>query len=232
MAETHCVDETELDHWGRLLGRIKSAEATVGVMGLGYVGLPLGVAFAQRGFSVIGFDVNKAKVAGLTVGQSYVLDVASDQLAEVVSQRKFTAVSDTEPLRSADAIIICVPTPFAVDMAPDLSYVENAAHGVAQVLRRGQLIILESTTYPGTTEELLLPILEGTGLKLHEDFEVAFSPERIDPGNPTFRVENTPKVVGGLGERAGDLAAALYGEVVERVVQVDSPRDAEMAKLI
>lgn len=220
------------DPWVGLLELIESCSATVAVIGLGYVGLPLAVAFARKGFQVIGFDVDKAKVASLAAGRSYVLDVRSSDLAEVLSSGKFVPTADTAELQSADAIVVCVPTPFAVDLAPDLSYIENAARAIAGVLRRGQLIILESTTYPGTTEELLVPILETSGLKLHEDFEVAFSPERIDPGNPTYGVENTPKVVGGLGPGAGNLAAALYGAVVEKVIKVGSPRDAEMAKLI
>ena len=229
---THAAASASSQCWCQLLDRMNSAQATVGIIGLGYVGLPLAVAFARKGIRVVGFDVDKTKVGGLAAGQSYVLDVPSAELAEVVSKDTFTATADIEALRSADAIIICVPTPFAVDRAPDLSYIENAGHAIAKILRHGQLIILESTTYPGTTEELLVPILEETGLKVHEDFEVAFSPERIDPGNTTYHVENTAKVVGGLGDTAGDLAAALYGSVVEKVVKVDSPRDAEMAKLI
>lgn len=219
-------------HWVALRKRIEDHSAVVAVIGLGYVGLPLAVAFAKEGFPVIGFDVDKSKVAKLNSGQSYVLDVPSSDVAEVIAAGKFTTTADVAKLGEADTVSICVPTPFAVDLAPDLSYIEKAAQSLAAVLRPGQLIILESTTYPGTTEERLIPILETSGLKLHDDFEVAFSPERIDPGNPTFRVENTPKVVGGLGEQAGDLAVALYGAIVEKVVRVDSPRDAEMAKII
>lgn len=223
---------TQAGGWDNLLKNFKTAQATVGIIGLGYVGLPLAVAFGNKGFSVVGFDVDDSKINSLNSGRSYVLDVPSEALNDVVSKKKFTATTDIEMLRAADGIIICVPTPFAVDLAPDLSYIEHAAKDIAKILRKGQLVVLESTTYPGTTEELLVPILEGSGLKLHEDFEVAFSPERIDPGNPKYHVENTPKVVGGLGERAGDLAAEMYGAAIEKIVRVDSPREAEMAKLI
>ncbi len=218
--------------WENTLERIKTGTARVAVIGLGYVGLPLATAFARKGFHVIGFDVDSEKVSALTDGRSYVLDVPSDTVAEVVGSGAFEPTSDAQALRGADAIVICVPTPFTVDRAPDLSYIESAAKTIASVLEPPCLIVLESTSYPGTTEELLVPILESSGRKLHEDFEVAFSPERVDPGNKRYHIENTPKVVGGLGNRAGDLACALYGSVVDKVVRVDSPRDAEMAKLI
>jgi UDP-N-acetyl-D-glucosamine dehydrogenase len=226
------IGNSNTEKWNGLLHRIENANACVIVMGLGYVGLPLALAFARRGFQVVGFDVNRNKVSQLMSGHSYVLDVRSETLREILSTGKFEATSDIDVLSSGDVIIICVPTPFAVDMAPDLSYIENAARAIADKLKTGQMIVLESTTYPGTTEELLVPILESKGKKLHKDFEVAFSPERIDPGNPTYHVENTPKVIGGLGKTAGDLASALYGSIVEKVVRVDSPREAEMAKLI
>ena len=218
--------------WNQLKDRIHAKQATVCVLGLGYVGLPLSVAFAKKGFSVLGFDVNEEKVAELKAGHSYIIDVQSSDIAQTTEQQKFTATSSADDLRRADAIIICVPTPCQRNRTPDLSYIESAARIISGILRPGQLIVLESTTYPGTTEELLLPILEQSGLSLYEDFQVAFSPERIDPGNPNFHVENTPKVVGGLGNTAGNLACALYDSVVEYVVRVDSPREAEMTKLI
>lgn len=224
--------EVKSSCWEKLIDRINNRTATVCVMGLGYVGLPLALAFARKGFHVIGFDVDKTKTSRLMTGQSYVLDVPSSEVSDALAKGTFKATSDVQQLESADTISICVPTPFAVDMAPDLTYIESAARSIAGILQPGRLVVLESTTYPGTTEELLVPILESSGLKLHKDFEVAFSPERIDPGNPTYHIENTPKVVGGLGERAGELAALLYGSIVEKVIRVDSPREAEMAKLI
>lgn len=227
-----CVDKSEDKIWQETLDRIRSGKAKIAVIGLGYVGLPLAIAFARKGFSVIGFDVDENKISSLLQGNSYVLDVPSDAVARTVDSRTFQPTSDPEALRGVDAIVICVPTPFTVDRAPDLSYVEAAAKTVASVLEPPCLVVLESTSYPGTTEELLVPILESSGLKLHTDFEVAFSPERVDPGNKLYHIENTPKVVGGLGVRAGELACALYGSIVDKVVRLDSPRDAEMAKLI
>lgn len=218
--------------WTDLLTRVQTIQAKVGILGLGYVGLPLAVAFARRGFTVTGFDVSEQKIADLQIGRSYIMDVPSVDLTALVAKDAFHASFDIAPLREMDAIIICVPTPCKKNKEPDMSYIESAARHVAKILRPGQLIVLESTTYPGTTEEILVPILEATGLKLFEHFLVAFSPERIDPGNPTFHVENTPKVVGGLGRMAGEITSALYGAVVERVVRVDSPKEAEMAKLI
>lgn len=218
--------------WPALLERIHSAHATVGVIGLGYVGLPLAMAFAQRGFQVIGFEVSEPKVAELMQGQSYILDVPSTTVATCIEQKTFVATTQTEALRAADAIIICVPTPCKRNREPDLSYIESAVRSIARILRPGQVIVLESTTYPGTTEELMVPLLTQTGLALYDDFQVAFSPERIDPGNPTYHVENTPKVVGGLGSVAGDLTCALYGSIIDHIVRVQSPREAEMAKLI
>jgi UDP-N-acetyl-D-glucosamine dehydrogenase len=227
-----CVDTSEDKVWQETLDRIRSGKAKIAVIGLGYVGLPLAIAFARKGFSVIGFDVDEKKIASLLQGNSYVLDVPSDAVARAVGSRTFQPTCNPEALRGVDAIVICVPTPFTVDRAPDLSYVESAAKTVASILKPPCLVVLESTSYPGTTEELLVPILESSGLKLHTDFEVAFSPERVDPGNKLYHIENTPKVVGGLGERAGELACALYGSIVDKVVRLDSPRDAEMAKLI
>ena len=220
------------DTWNDLQARIGARQATVCVVGLGYVGLPLAVAFARHGFSVLGFEVSAQRVAQLMGGNSYILDVPATLLGALVRDGQFRATTEAAELRAADVIIICVPTPCQRGREPDLSYIQSAAETIARVLRPGQLVILESTTYPGTTEELLLPILEGSGLLPYEQFQVAFSPERIDPGNPTYQVENTPKVVGGLGPTAGDLACALYGAIIEKVLRVRSPREAEMTKLI
>ncbi|HEY3376648.1 MAG TPA: nucleotide sugar dehydrogenase [Armatimonadota bacterium] len=224
--------EASISLWATLAHRIETMQATVAVIGLGYVGLPLSVAFARKGFSVIGFDANAQKVEALQDGQSYILDVPSTDISAIRDAQRFQATDDAAALRTADALIICVPTPCQRNREPDLSYIHQAAETIADHLRPGQLVILESTTYPGTTEELLVPILERSGLRCGESFQVAFSPERIDPGNPTFHVENTPKVVGGLGAVAGELASALYGMIIERIIHVDSPREAEMAKLI
>ncbi len=218
--------------WEDLSRRIHSAHATVGVLGLGYVGLPLATAFARKGFSVIGFDISPEKVAALQAGQSYVMDVSSTELGELMSRGSFTATDCPSSLHAADVLIICVPTPCKRNREPDLSFIEQASALAASVLRPGQLVILESTTYPGTTEEVMVPHLLQSGLRLDEDFLVAFSPERIDPGNPHYTVENTPKIVGGLGMWAGELASAVYEAVTARVVRVSSPREAEMAKLV
>ncbi len=224
--------ETMSEPWDALRERIATRQATVAIVGLGYVGLPLAMAFVNGGFPVIGFDINVTKITTLSSGASDILDVPSAQVREAIGAGRLQVTTEPAPLREADVIIICVPTPCYRNRQPDLTYIENAAKMLAQVVRRGQLIVLESTTYPGTTEELLLPILTTSGLHEGDDLLVAFSPERVDPGNPTFYVENTPKVVGGLGPMAGDLAGTLYGTVVERIVRVDSPREAEMAKLI
>ncbi len=229
---TMALDPTATARWAELATRIDAAQATVAVIGLGYVGLPLAMAFARRGFSVLGYDVSEGRIGTLAGGGSYILDVPADTVAAMTEAGRFRATDHPAALREADAIIICVPTPCQRNRQPDLSFIESASRTIAGILRRGQLIILESTTYPGTTQELMVPILESGGLQVGSDVQVAFSPERIDPGNPQFGVENTPKVVGGLGETAGALAAALYGAVIERVVRVDSPREAEMAKLI
>jgi len=218
--------------WSDVLARIQTKQAKVGVIGLGYVGLPLAVAFARGGFSVTGFDLHEQKIADLQGGCSYIFDVPSSEVRRLMADARFYATTDVSALREMDALIICVPTPCKKNKAPDLSYVESAAHSIATILRQGQLVVLESTTYPGTTEELLVPVLESAGLKLFEHFQVAFSPERIDPGNPTYHVENTPKIVGGLGKIAGEITAALYGSVIEQIIRVDGPREAEMAKLI
>jgi len=215
-----------------LAARIADKSARVAVIGLGYVGLPLAVGFARAGYPVLGLDVDELKIAALSASHSYIQDVDSADLAAVVRAGRFVAGSDYDLLRDADAIFICVPTPFDAMKAPDLIYVEQAAQGIAPRLHAGHLVILQSTTYPGTTEEFVLPILEGSGLKAGADFHLAFSPERINPGDQQFTVENTPKVVGGLTPRCAELAHSLLAQLFAHVHVVSSPRTAEMTKLL
>jgi UDP-N-acetyl-D-glucosamine dehydrogenase len=215
----------------------------VGIIGCGYVGLPLALRFADVGQSVTGFDLDKAKVDKLNAGQSYIQHIPADRIREHVHAKHFHATTDFAKLREMDAVLICVPTPLDERREPDLSYVENTAKAVAPNLQRGQLIILESTTYPGTTEELVLPILEKGGLRcpiakgagsehVLTDFYLAFSPEREDPGNKHYGLAQIPKVVGGVNPPSGRAAAGLYAQIVSRVVPVSSTRAAEMVKLL
>jgi UDP-N-acetyl-D-glucosamine dehydrogenase len=215
-----------------LLARIKSKKAVVGVVGLGYVGLPLVKAFLKKGFRVLGFDVDARKVEMLNKGRSYIKHVTTSELRRFLSTKAFAATTDFARLAEADAILICVPTPLDAHRNPDLSYVLDTTTTIARHLRKGQLVVLESTTYPGTTDEEMLPILEAGGLKAGKDFFLAFSPERENPGDPVFSAENTPKVVGGLTKDCLALADALYGQVVGRTVPVSSTRVAESAKLL
>ena len=215
-----------------LLKRIENKQARLGVIGLGYVGLPLAVEFARAGFHVVGFDVDKSKVEALNAGKSYIPDVPSEHVADVVKAGLFTATLDEKALADVDIIDICVPTPLRKTRDPDLSYVVQAVETTARVLRKGQLVILESTTYPGTTDEVVQPVLEAKGLKAGEDFYLAFSPERVDPGNPTFQTKNIPKVVGGNNEASATAAVAFYRQVIDTVVPVTSTRVAEMVKLL
>jgi UDP-N-acetyl-D-glucosamine dehydrogenase len=203
---------------------------TIGIVGLGYVGLPLAVAFAEAGERVIGVDTSVAKVASIRRGESYIEDIPSEQLAAVRSQLE--ATTRTSRLALADAIIICVPTPLTPNREPDLGPLLAAATAVSDVLQAGQLVVLESTTYPGTTREKLLPILEETGLQAGTDFYLAFSPERVDPGNETYHLGNVPKIIGGLTPGCAARAEAVYGRICETVVPVSTPEVAEMAKLL
>jgi UDP-N-acetyl-D-glucosamine dehydrogenase len=214
------------------LDRIRSKQARIGVIGLGYVGLPLAVEFARAGFEVTGFDVDAVKTAQVCAGKSYIPDVAEADLAAAVRAGKLRATSDMSQLGAMDAIDICVPTPLRKTKDPDLSYVVLAVEAVAATLRRGQLVILESTTYPGTTDEVVQPMLEAKGLKADVDFLLAFSPERVDPGNQTFTTRTIPKIVGGVGPASTEAASALYGATVDHVVPVSSTRVAEMVKLL
>ncbi len=206
--------------------------ARVGVVGLGYVGLPLVVEFARGGFASVGFEVDQNKAATINAGQSYIGDIDSATVRELVEGKRLCATTDFDHLKACDAVIICVPTPLRKTKEPDISYIMAAAEEIKQRLRRGQLIILESTTYPGTTDEVLLPMFEETGLKLDEDFLLAFSPERVDPGNAQFQTANIPKVVGGVTEDSTVAAAHLYSHIVKDVYAVSSARVAEAAKLL
>jgi len=216
--------------------RLASGRATIGVVGLGYVGLPLTVAYANQGASVIGFDVNHERVEQLNGGGNYIQDVNDEALKEAVKQGRFHACSTFDSVAEADVVFICVPTPVGEHKDPDTSYIENAACSIAQGLRAGQLVVLKSTTYPTTTEELVQPILEEAaqerGLTLGRDYFLAFSPERIDPGNTTYTTENTPVVVGGVTEACTELAALAVQQIVSDVHTVSSPRVAEMEKLL
>jgi UDP-N-acetyl-D-glucosamine dehydrogenase len=211
---------------------IKNHRAGVGVIGLGYVGLPLATEFAHKGFKVFGFEVDERKAAEINAGRSYIGDVGSELIKESVDADRLRATTDFDHLRECDAIIICVPTPLRKTKEPDISYIMSAAEEIKKRLRRGQLVILESTTYPGTTDEVLLPMFEETGLKLDEDFLLAFSPERVDPGNPQYQTHNIPKVVGGVTDDSTEAAAGLYSQIVKDVHGVSSARVAEAAKLL
>lgn len=215
-----------------LISRITNKQAHVGVIGLGYVGLPLLVEFASKGFKGTGFEVDETKAKQINAGSSYIGDVPSNKLKEAVDAKRLTATTDFNHLADCDAIIICVPTPLRKTKEPDVSYILAASEQIAKRLRRGQLIILESTTYPGTTDEVLLPMFEEKGLKLDEDFLLAFSPERVDPGNPQFLTHNIPKVVGGVTPDSTLVAAHLYSQIVNDVYSVSSARVAEAAKLL
>jgi UDP-N-acetyl-D-glucosamine dehydrogenase len=217
--------------YSRLHEAIRTRTATFGVIGLGYVGLPLGTAFANVGFNVIGFDVNAHTVDRLNTGSSHIADVPTATIRELIEVERFAATTDMNRLAEADVISICVPTPLSKTRDPDISFVAAATEQLAHTLRRGQVIILESTTYPGTTREVILPQLEATGLKAGEDFFLAFSPERIDPGNPRYGITNTPKVVGGLESQSTELATLFYQQAIETVIPVSSPESAEMVKL-
>jgi UDP-N-acetyl-D-glucosamine dehydrogenase len=216
----------------QLMERLRLRTATIGVIGLGYVGLPLAETFARGGFRVIGFDVDEEKVARLKAGESYIRHISSQRIGELRDSGRFWATFEPADLANANAIVICVPTPLTDAREPDLSYIENTGKMIRSHLRAGQLVVLESTTYPGTTEELLRPILEESGLRAGRDFFLAFSPEREDPGNPHFSTRNIPKVVGGMDAVSRDLAVALYEPCVTGVVPVSSTRVAEACKIL
>jgi UDP-N-acetyl-D-glucosamine dehydrogenase len=211
---------------------IKSRKAKTGVIGLGYVGLPLAVEFGRVGYEAIGFDLDARKVNAINEGRSYIDDVPTAHVAELKAANRLRATTNFDALAEVDTINICVPTPLRKTKDPDMSYIVTAAEEIAKRLRPGQLVILESTTYPGTTDELVLPMLEKGGLKAGKDFFLAFSPERVDPSNRSFNTHNIPKVIGGMTEDCTALASALYDGAIKTIVPVSSPRVAEMVKLL
>lgn len=217
----------------KILEKIRKKEINVGVVGLGYVGLPLAVEKAKAGFKTIGFDVQKAKVDLVNKGHNYIGDVVDDDLKEIVEKGMLKATTDFSFVKDVDFIAICVPTPLDSHQQPDISYVESSAKEIAKHIKKGTMVVLESTTYPGTTEELFKPILESSGLKCGTDFYLGFSPERVDPGNKQFKTKNTPKVVGAIGENAREVIAEMYRSVLDGDVhEVSSPAVAEMEKIL
>ena len=215
----------------RILERIEKREARVGVVGLGYVGLPLAIVFADAGFEVVGLDVDQARVEAINRGESHVEDVSASVVADYVDAGKFSATTNFEVLETCDTILICVPTPLRKTRDPDMAFVVQAAQDVAARLRPGQLIVLESTSYPGTTRDLLVPLVEARGLTVGRDVFLAFSPERVDPGRIDWTTKNTPKVVGGMTTMCLDVATAFYEAAIETVVPVSSPEAAELTKI-
>jgi UDP-N-acetyl-D-glucosamine dehydrogenase len=216
----------------QLLQKIQSKAATVGVIGLGYVGLPLALVFEEAGFPVLGFDVDAKKPDALLRGESYIKHIGPDRVAAAFARGRISATTDFSRLSRCDAILICVPTPLGRHREPDITYIQRTAEAITAHSRRGQLVILESTTYPGTTREEILPRLEAKGLKCGTDVFIAFSPEREDPGNPTFHTQNIPKVVGGIDAASGDVAEALYAAALEKVIRVSTAEVAESGKLL
>ena len=212
--------------------KIDSRKARVGIIGLGYVGLPLAVEFARAGFDVTGFDVDASKVTELNAGRSYILDVKNEEVADGVNAGRLRATTDMSKLADMDVVDICVPTPLRKTKDPDMSFVVSAAEQIAKYIHPGMLIVLESTTYPGTTAEVLQPMFEAKGLTVGKDFFLAFSPERVDPANEKYTTRNTPKVVGGTTPACSEVAVALYSSAVDTVVPVSSTQVAEMVKLL
>jgi UDP-N-acetyl-D-glucosamine dehydrogenase len=215
-----------------LLEKIQSRTARTGVVGLGYVGLPLAVELGKAGFHATGIDLDERKIQSIVQGRSYIPDVPTADVLALTKAGKLDATTDFSIVKELDTINICVPTPLRKTKDPDMSYIVSAVEAIAKYLHPGMLIVLESTTYPGTTDEVVQPLLEATGLKAGVDFFIAFSPERVDPGNPTFQTHNVPKVVGGLTPDCSKLAAALYGTAIQTIVPVSSTRVAEMVKLL
>ena len=219
-------------NYAELMKKIKNKKAVVGIIGLGYVGLPLAVCFAKNGFNVVGIDIDKQRIEKIKKGISYILDVNMDDLKQVVRKKKFNPTTDFTSIRSLDAVIICVPTPLGINREPDVSYIREAVSRIKDNIKKGQVVILESTTYPGTTREILLPVLESGGLKEGKDFYLAFSPERIDPGNEIYKTQNTPKIIGGLSPGSTRIAGFLYEQIITQVIPVSSASAAEMVKLL
>jgi len=217
---------------GQVIEKILRKKALIGIIGMGYVGLPLVLRFCEEGFRVLGFDVDSKKVAQLKRGKSYLKSIPPSRISQIVRNGLLDVTDDFSRLAKPDCIIICVPTPLTEKMEPDLQYIEKTTEAIRDHLRKEQLIILESTSYPGTTEELILPQLESTGLKVGKDFFLAYSPEREDPGSKRFTTSQIPKVVAGVTPSCKKIAATLYGQVIQKVVPVSSPRVAELTKLL
>ncbi|MCM8781660.1 MAG: nucleotide sugar dehydrogenase [Candidatus Omnitrophica bacterium] len=218
---------------GKILRKkILHKKAKIGVIGLGYVGLPLAVEFAKKGFEVVGIEVDSYRIKSIKKKQSYILDVTREDIKAIVDARLFSVTSDYSVIKKMDIIIICVPTPLRKTKEPDISYIIDATEGIAKYKRSNQLIILESTTYPGTTEEVVLPILERSGLRLDRDFFLAFSPERVDPGNIKFKTKDIPKIVGGVTKKSAELTKLFYSQIIKDVTIVSSTKTAEMVKLL
>ena len=226
------ISSTTLSAKELLAGKIRDRGARVGIIGLGYVGLPLAVEFAKAGFRVTGIDVQASKVDALNRGESYIQDIPGSVVKKLVDAKLLEATTDFAAVAELDTIDICVPTPLRKTKDPDMSFIVSACQETAKYLKPGTLVILESTTYPGTTDELVLPMLEKPGMKVGEQFFLCFSPERVDPGNPVFQTVNIPKVVGGITEACTEMGAHFYGQALERVVPVTSTRVAEMVKLL
>ncbi|WP_113930697.1 nucleotide sugar dehydrogenase [Bacillus sp. P14.5] len=221
-----------MNHYENLLNKIEKKEAVIGVVGLGYVGLPLAVEKAKAGYKVIGFDVQQSRVDEVNKGINYIGDVVDEDLADMVKSERLVATTDYAQIAEVDAVAICVPTPLDIYQQPDTSYVKSSSSEIAKYAKQGTLVVLESTTYPGTTEEIVMPTLEAKGYKTGEDIFIAYSPERVDPGNKQFKTKNTPKVVGGITEKCTSVAASLYKNVLEGdVYEVSSPAVAEMEKI-
>lgn len=213
--------------------KIQDKTAKIGVIGVGYVGLPLALEFAGKGFPTVGLDIDEKKIASLKKGESYIHYIPAEKIKELVNKKRLIPTANfSQTLPTINCVLICVPTPLTETKEPDLSYVIKTTEEIAKYLRKEQLIVLESTTYPGTTEEVVLPILEKTGLKEGRDFYLAFSPEREDPGNPVYRTRNIPKIVGGISPESTEIAVALYSQIVEKVISVSSARVAEAVKML
>lgn len=212
--------------------KILQKKAKVGIIGLGYVGLPLAAVFAKGGFKTYGMDIDKNRVERLKKGESYILDVPASDIAKVRKDGNLTVTTDFSVIRELDAVIICVPTPLNKTKEPDVSYIVSAVGNIKRHMKRGQIVVLESTTYPGTTEEVMLPVLESDDFKEGRDFYLAFSPERIDPGNRQYKTENTPKIIGGISKGSTRIARVLYEQVIDNVIPVSSSKVAEMVKLL
>lgn len=223
--------QKEKSHHSSLLEMIRDKSAVVGIIGLGYVGLPLAIQFGEKGFRTIGFDMDTQKIDRILHGESYIKHVPGEPIKEMINEKRFDVTIDFSRLSEADSILICVPTPLTDKMEPDLSYLLETTRTISENLRKGQLVVLESTTYPGTTEEMMLPRLESSNMKVGENFFLAFSPEREDPGNKQFSTGNTPKVVGGITPACLEVATALYN-CITRAVPVSSTRAAELTKLL